>query len=462
MTTRLDTSRVRGTVKLSETASARDQSDLFIRNLAKEPAFETTHLHEYCFKSPTKLSHDVAALLGAVRLADRGFRRRLSKGWSRDLNVDLPVYELTRWRAAPVVNALQDSLRFLTGDSWTFTFRERKRQSNAQPQLHLIDAPDVPRAFIPFSHGLDSYAQSEIAKAAGPIDIVPVNINQARKTSWRSLGRRRGKKAGVIPVAAHVDEPVHSEPSFRTRAFIYDVMAAYGAAVSGAKRVLVPENGQGSLGGSLVLLGHEAPHRSCHPGFTTRLSHFLAALTETTVAFEHQALFLTKGEVLRKLVALRPDSQTWLAAHPSCSYDARHSSLDGRQVHCGLCGNCMLRRLSIFDAGIIDTTDYKFASLHAASIESALTAEDAANAIRAFQDVAFNSCRNMQRLADLHGASDSPRLWAEVAGLSHYLKSPMQDVKANVERLLSEHHRAWTSFLNHCGPDSWVASLARA
>ena len=131
-------------------------------------------------------------------------------------------------------------------------------------------------------------------------------------------------------------------------------MAAYGAAMSGAHRVLVPENGQGSLGGSLVPLGIEAPHRSCHPGFTTRLGRFVFSLTGHEVGFEHQALFMTKGQVLSSLVKIQSNSSEWLAAHPSCTYDARHAHDGGRKVHCGVCGNCLLRRLSVHAAGIVE------------------------------------------------------------------------------------------------------------
>src|SRR3989442_8725186 len=54
----------------------------------------------------------------------------------------------------------------------------------------------------------------------------------------------------------------HAESSFRSRPFIFYSLAAYGASLAGSKRVLIPENGQGSIGGSLVLLGNASDRKS--------------------------------------------------------------------------------------------------------------------------------------------------------------------------------------------------------
>lgn len=94
-------------------------------------------------------------------------------------------------------------------------------------------------------------------------------------------------------------------------------------------------------------LGAEAPHRSCHRAFTARLSRVIELVTGTTVKYQHPALFRTKGQVLKDLKHhMGTQSCDWLA-HRSCSHDARHASKGRQAMHCGACGNCLLRRVSL-------------------------------------------------------------------------------------------------------------------
>jgi hypothetical protein len=449
-----------GLLVLSEREPSSSQPRHLVRALSARTSFETKHLHEYCFREPTPLSHDIASLLGAVRLADRAFTRHHSRAWGRSLKLELPVYEMKLWRSNAVTETLAECLQYLTGDQWSFNFVKRRRKPAPVGQAHVVSSPDTPRVFVPFSHGLDSHAQSVLLNARETLEVVPVNINSSRRSgSWRDLGRRG--RQHTVSVSSQVDEPHRTEPSFRTRPFIYDMMAAYGAAMSGASRVLVPENGQGSLGGSLVPLGNEAPHRSCHPGFTSRLAHFVHALTGHSVVFEHPALFSTKGDVLRELAKLHPKSDEWLAAHPSCSYDSRHAHKGGHKVHCGLCGNCMLRRLSLHAAGIVDSTPYRAVSLRVSALVDSFEDGHVPTEIAAYRDVAHNSTRSMQRLADLAHVPNDARVWAEIDGLATYLARPIQLVQENMFSLLHQHRREWNAFLQHCGESSWVFRLAR-
>ena len=449
-----------GTLVVSERLPSSSVPGKLIRTMSGGTTFETKHLHEYCYSAPTPLSHDIAALLGAVRLADRAFVRQHSRGWNRQLTVELPVFELSTWRTEEVSSSLTDSLQYLTGDTWNFCFTKRRRKAHEPTQKHVVSAPNSAKVFVPFSHGLDSFAQSELLRNREIVEVVPVNINSSRKSSeWRYLGRRSRSQA--VPVSSQVDEPHHSEASFRSRPFIYDLMAAYGAAMSDASRVLVPENGQGSLGSSLVPLGGEAPHRSCHPGFTSRLSTFVLALTGKRVVFEHPALYQTKGQVLMSLSRINSNAPSWLGTHPSCSYDARHAHKLGRQVHCGICGNCMLRRMSTQAAGIADTTEYRVTSLSALSLRDGAEDCDLSREINAYEDIAYNSCRSMQRLADLAEMPDSTRVWAEADSIARAHVEPVEEVRKKIMLLLQQHKIEWKAFVERSGAFSWVANFAR-
>ena len=222
---------------------------------------------------------------------------------------------------------------------------------------------------------------------------------------------------------------------------------------------MIPENGQGSLGGSLVPLGAEAPHRSCHPGFTSRLANLIRLLTKTEVKFDHPALFLTKGQVLASLAKRDTDVARWLATHRSCSYDARHSSCEKKVMHCGVCGNCVLRRVSMQRTGVTDTTEYRARDLHATTFEKSFRA-GVPHAVNANRDLALNSIRSMQRLADLATNPRAVRVEAEIAALTRGLNEPIKNVREKMEAFLNQHRKEWEPFVESCGPKSWVADFA--
>jgi hypothetical protein len=271
---------------------------------------------------------------------------------------------------------------------------------------------------------------------------------------------RGGIKAIQVPV--FVDEPHHAEPTFRSRPFTYYLLTAYGALLNGTYRVLIPENGQGSLGGSLVPLGDEVQHRSCHPGFTTRLSQLLEKLENKRVSFEHPALFETKGQVMSALVAIEASSDTWLYEHWSCSHDQRHANHDGIRVHCGACGNCILRRASARTASINDVTKYKFSNLTAGSFENAVLEGGAVPlAIKSFRDLAGNSMRSMQRMAELADEPDCTEIWSEAASIAQHMGKNVQTIHGQLLDLLKEHQKEWNGFLAECGAHSWIVQMAR-
>lgn len=452
-----------GSVTVVESGAALTEGNHSQVTISDGLAILTGLLHEVCFTEVSPLSHDLSVLLGAVKYADRFVRRKHGAGWARQLRLTVPVYELATWRRDDVASALTDALQYLTGDVWQVYFLKRRRKAAQSGQVPLLDSPDRRRVFIPFSHGLDSFAQSQLLKAGDVgMDVIPVHLRSSRVDgTMKSLGRLAKHELVPIPVSARVNEPRHSEQSFRTRPFLYDGLAAYAAVLSGGGEVVIPENGQGSLGGSLVRLGAEAPHRSCHPGFTTRLGRFFKYLTGCEVTFVHPALFQTKGQVLRNLSQVQPDSEAWLAEHPSCSYDARHANRNRKQVHCGVCGNCLLRRMSLFAAGITDTTDYKVNDLHAESLEEALVDGDKLLTRASYNDIARNAARSMQRLADLVGGTTQYRVASEAVGLAEYLGRSGSEVRGALDEMLEQHSHEWAGFLEYSGKSSWVAQLAR-
>lgn len=422
---------------------------------------DASHLERYCFKADDEMLADLTSLLSAVRAADRSSVRRHSIEWGRDLLVRVSVRNVSLWRKPEVREALVGALGYLTADRWTFKFVPHRRVKADPSQIHLVDLPSQARVFMPFSNGLDSYAiATELLAGANPPELVLVNVRaKDQPTAWTKLAGKKGQTLPSVQVACYADDPHRAELTYRSRPFLFDLLAGYGAAMAQPASVVIPENGQGSLGGSLVPLGAEAPHRSCHPGFTSRLSRLLHALTGQSVEFSHPALFRTKGEVLSALAKREAGTNHWLRRHRSCSYDARHSSQDGKVMHCGLCGNCLLRRTSLIWAEVEDSTDYRAVDLTACTLEEAFKGKLPRN-FHASLDVARNSVRAMQRLAELTSAPHRMRVDSEIAALSRGLDEPIPVVREKMMHFLSQHQREWEQFLKSCGANSWVADFA--
>ncbi|MGE4242090.1 hypothetical protein [Ramlibacter sp.] len=429
---------------------------------AKEATrIDASHLQRYCFTSNDEVLEDLTSVLSAVRTADRSVVRHYVNGWARSLAVSAPVSDLKLWRSPEVSRALADTLGFVTADRWSFGFTYRKPSKSGPRQDHLVQPPQQSRVFMPFSNGLDSFAIAKLLQAeSASLELVLVNVRAKDKpTKWSNLGRKKKLDFQTVEVAAYTPEPHRAELSFRSRPFLYDLLAAYGAAIAQPARVVIPENGQGSLGGSLVPLGAEAPHRSCHPGFTARVANLIRLLTKTEVTFDHPALFLTKGQVLAGLAKNDTNVAVWLATHRSCSYDARHASSGKKVMHCGVCGNCVLRRVSLQAASVIDSTTYRASNLSATTFEKAFPAGVPHN-FKANRDLALNSVRSMQRLADLATQPRAVRVEAEIAALTRGLNEPIKDVREKMDAFLSQHRREWLPFVESCGRKSWIADFA--
>jgi 7-cyano-7-deazaguanine synthase in queuosine biosynthesis len=435
----------------------------FVAVLDSDLRVDPSMLERYCFASPNKTAVDFVTVLAAVRFADRAVKRRHSLAWARKIVLVVPVFDLRLWSSSRVIDELRGCLGYLTGDIWEFEFTRRQKASKLLGPghtPHIVRPPEGSYVGIPYSDGLDSYAQAKLLLNREPsIHLISTFTDyRGGPESWNKFCRTRNQELSSvysIPVPFEVNEPHHAESSFRSRPFIFYSLAAYGASLVGSKRVLIPENGQGSVGGSLVLLGNEAPHRSCYPGFLIRLRRLLAQLLGEDLTFEHPALLQTKGEVLRDLARVE-DVSIW-GHKRSCSHDQRHATLEGRRVHCGVCGGCLLRRVSMTNADLADPTSYLFADLTASTIEQAVPDGVQVRAIDAMKDVARNSVRDMHRLAAI-SVSDS-RLEEVALDVSDAYGTLASDALERVRNLIKMHRDEWARFLDLCGQRSWVRAV---
>jgi len=418
-------------------------------------------LSAYCCLHPlTKRMDDLILVAGVIAFADKIVKRRHSVAWRRQLDIVVPVYEPDFWQQNQVVGALQETLGLLTGDTWNFTFRRRRGPPaiDAQSTLRLGHGPV---SVVPYSDGLASFAVARLT-AASERGVALILVTTGKKKDadleWRTdhLDGQRRRISVPFRLSDKGAGPEFRESSFRSRAFVFGVMAGLAAYLSDSMRVIVPESGQGTFGPWLLPVGNEAPDIHSHPVFTHRLSRFLEVVIGTKIRFDHPQRWKTKGETLH---ALRKQGLAvgWAGTH-SCARRSYHVNVDGRRAHCGVCAACLLRRQSILAAGLDEANDrYVWRDLSAVSLAAAVppsvrstTDDDSRHAIC--------GALALSQLAEL---SISSRFDDTVMQAASELVEVSEDhvdiLRARFTRLIGTHRDEWHAFVGAQGPRSYLA-----
>lgn len=409
----------------------------------------------------TDIDLDLLTMVAAAGYADRVVRRHRGRGWGRDLEIHVPVWDLTFWARPALRNALTRTLGLLTGDAWTVRFTKLQRRRELQTALRADRTPFSDLAcVIPFSGGLDSVAGLRLWQRENPRRSalqIGTETNHfvgdiIRRTSTGQESRKR------VSVRLQMAPGDHPEPTNRTRTFVFFATAALAAKLAGVRRVVVMENGQGALGPSLVPTGDEWPYRSTHPAFTSSLHRFLQLLWgPRTPTFDHPHLWQTKAEVLR-LAADGDGSPFWGDTH-SCSRNLRRTKQVGAPS-CGVCGGCLLRRCALAAAGVRarqGAETFVWHNLRAASLSAsgsvAVTEHD--------ENIAMTNVLNMRFMAELASSGSDPALLRVAAEVADAEGIGQDTAVGRLRRLVNQHRSEWIAFVDRLGSQSWVTQLGR-
>jgi 7-cyano-7-deazaguanine synthase in queuosine biosynthesis len=400
-------------------------------------------LERSCWHAIEEADIDLLTVAGAVGFVDRSVRRRA--GWRRELRVIVPVHDHARWLKAAAI--VKEALDLVTGDDWEFEFVGASAR-HRQLKLQLASAPAEP-VVTAFSGGLDSFlGAAQIAESGStPILVTSATTGQVNVDARASAESLRTKHHFGVPVSF---EGVgnHPEPSFRTRTFLFLAYATVAARLTGATTVVIGENGQGSIGASLVPFGHEVPYRNTHPRFTRTFARLVRHVLDRQVAIDHPFVWRTKGAVLRELHA-KGIVSGWERTS-SCSADVRRHKKTGCRMACGICGNCILRQVSVAAAGLTDPTVYYWP--RDAALEARNTTDHNVK-------LATHSVLSMDAFARL--ADDAPALLSGADDLAEALELTRDDALSRVRALRAAHAEEWRGFLDALSTDSWVRTIVQ-
>lgn len=414
----------------------------------------TEGLETYFFSNWRPALFDLLVVAAAAEYCDAA-KARSTVSWARTFNVRVAVHDVDLWSSAPVKTALEDALTFLTGDTWSFSFVARRQSAETLRPLSL-ELPANAKAIMPYSDGLDSRAVHALtAQALGGSALVRVRLGSVGVDD--PLRERRRAAFTLVPYKVRV--PVRKESSARSRGFKFAIVTGVAAQIANVGRIVVTESGQGAFGPMMAVSGQIYPDYRVHPLFTARVERLFEALVESSARYEYPRLWSTKAETLAEAAAL-PNPPTWDDTR-SCWQQSRHASVDSHRRQCGICAACMLRHMSMFNAGLAEPADsYIWEDLSAPTLEAGAAA--GFNGItESMREHAIAGVLHMDHLADLATAPSAARAVRRTAReTAEVLREDEAEIEQRLRSLLSRHAAEWRRFLASLAPESFVRGLS--
>jgi len=286
--------------------------------------------------------------------------RSIGAKWRRNMNFVVPVRKPDFWSKQEVVEALVETLTFLSDDNYDFHF---VKLTNPPPVETYFEFPEIEVGFVadeivPFSGGLDSLA--------GAVQEIFVDQNRVALVSHRSAPKIAPKQQQLhaemcrrcssdlkplhIPVWIHKHGWRSSDDSQRNRSFLYASLAATIAAMFKKNRIRFYENGIISFNLPVAeqVIGARAT-RTTHPKSVARFQKLFSLMSDSEFAVETPFIWKTKTDVVELIK--NAGTADLIKYAVSCS---RVFEITKLHTHCGCCSQCIDRRLAVFAADCVE------------------------------------------------------------------------------------------------------------
>lgn len=273
-------------------------------------------------------------------------RTKSADGWTRVINIEIYLVDPQPW--IEVVEQLQNTLRFLTGDYWMITFHQ-----GGEP-------PEDPKKKIEYDTDCVSLLSGGLDSLVGAIDLIlegqnPIFVSQNIDSMIQKEFAQSISPDGLHFQWTNAIHPKGNEPSTRARSIVFFAFAAIVASNFGYQDhpfdIIVPENGFISLNIPLNpgRMGSYST-KTTHPIYMRGLQDIWQKVgIHAQLKMPYQ--FKTKGELLDEYKD-EELLQSLATKSVSCGRFGR------KHKHCGRCVPCMVRRAAFIKAGIKDDTAY--------------------------------------------------------------------------------------------------------
>ncbi len=285
--------------------------------------------------------------------------RSMGAEWRRQFRFIIPVRRPDLWNRRDVIEALCETLGFLSEDAYAFEFVEhRSPATGLQPYLDLGHSAD--RGFVPdevmlFSGGLDSFAGAVDCLIGSGRKVALVSHRGSSMVTSRQSAllvalRNRTQASQLFHVYVSVNKGQEESVEFtqRTRSFLFASLGLVVAHLFGQRTIRFYENGVVSINLPLAehVLGARAT-RTTHPHVLADFTSLFSLLLGEAVLVENPYLWLTKSDVVG--VIAKHGCADLIAETFSCT---RVREATKRKRHCGVCSQCLDRRFGILGAGL--------------------------------------------------------------------------------------------------------------
>lgn len=320
----------------------------------------------------TDLIRIAAFVLGADGAVSRGKLDDADGGqnWHRHFRLVVAVETPSFWSQPDVTLALEETLGFLSQDTYAFEFQPLAAPKGRKKKVgeQLVFSGQDGKPFLSWDHideislfsgGLDSFAGGADLILAQKRGVILVTHRSASKM-WatqtglledlRALAQQNGSRAPAhvaVEVTRH-DNRLRTERTQRTRSFLYMAIAGAVASLVGRDRVCMYENGivgiNLPIAGSVV--GARAT-RTAHPRVLSGFSRILSHVAGAKFKVENPFALKTRAEVIQGLAA--SPALALAKRTMSCAHIHRRSTM---YPHCGICSQCIDRQFGFLGAGM--------------------------------------------------------------------------------------------------------------
>lgn len=283
--------------------------------------------------------------------------QKMGAKWNRKFKVSIPVRDIGLWSRTEVKQSLEETLMFLSGDRFEFTFNKLKDKQQTRERYFQFGDEEAwtPDTVMLFSGGLDSFAGAleEIVEHNNRVALVShfsaTKIKPIQYSLQKSMTEKLGpQKLKHFQTKVQLTAGTNREGTHRTRSFLFATLAMTIATAFGKDRITFYENGVVSLNLPPVgnVVGTRAT-RTTHPQTLTRFGSFFSHVFGKPLRVDNPYFWRTKKEVVEKISFLGMADQ--IANTRSCA-DVHNQTK--QYPHCGRCSQCIDRRFAILSAGL--------------------------------------------------------------------------------------------------------------
>ena len=421
-------------------------SDETVAEIGVDILFDPSVLDTYCYDGWKPVHHDLLLMCAAVEYADRRCKRRATR-WSRPFRIILPVLDLAAWQQRDVTLHLQATLRLLTGDDWRFSFVQRLESAPNRARQRALPFPGDRAFAIAYSDGVDSRCVSALLDTGSSA----VRVRVASTKASVRLGERPFDQ---IPFSVKLD--TSRESGARSRGFKFASITAIAAHLSGVRKIVVPESGQGALGPVLLPLHNTYADYRNHPTFFRQMERFIDSLLGYSLVYEQPRLWYTKGETIAAFLAQSETARESILNTRSCWQQRWNARFAGKLRQCGLCVACLLRRMSMHAADVTEPPDtYLIDDLTVSCYKRAVSRRPCKRLSRTLVEYGSVGARHLQRLAEM-AHLPYPHTRPHVFELARATGLSETHIRQALRRLLLQHAQEWCGFIRAQGPRSFI------